>query len=138
MERELYETEYKQLIVTKTDFNWLQVSSAYYTWLLKIIPSSRSHHLRRVLLNKLFLKVLLISKENTCLGGPQVCNFIKKGLQHHCFSVMYGKFLWPPPMVFCRVSSFWKSFILKIMHRKIWWRCYIFNSTIQLYYSNDC
>ena len=42
MERELYETEYKQLIVTKTDFNWLQVSSAYHTWLLKIIPSSEA------------------------------------------------------------------------------------------------
>ena len=46
---------------------------------------------------KLFSKILQISKENTCwslfnkVAGPQVCNFIKKWLQHRWFLVKFVK-----------------------------------------------
>ena len=36
-----------------------------------------------------FLKILQISVENTCVAGPQACNFIKKRLQHKCFPVNF-------------------------------------------------
>ena len=49
---------------------------------------------------KLFLKISQISQENTCVGvsffnnvaGPQACTFIKKRLQHRCFSAKFAKF----------------------------------------------
>ena len=60
----------------------------------------RSSH-RRCSVKKVFLQIFLhISQENTCVGvsfnkltGLKACNFIKKRLQHRCFSVKFAKFL---------------------------------------------
>ena len=59
----------------------------------------RSSH-RRCSLKKVFLKILLISHENTSVGvsclnkvvDPQACNCIKKRLQHRCVLVKLAKF----------------------------------------------
>ena len=40
--------------------------------------------------------MLEISVENTCVAGPEACNFIKKRLQYKCFSVKFVKFLRNP------------------------------------------
>ena len=37
----------------------------------------------------MFLKILQISMENTCVGGPHACNFIKKRLQHKYFPLKF-------------------------------------------------
>ena len=37
----------------------------------------------------MFLKILQISEENTCVADPQTCNFIKKRLQYKCFPVNF-------------------------------------------------
>ena len=37
----------------------------------------------------MFFKILQISVENTCVAGPQACNFIKKRLQFKCFPVKF-------------------------------------------------
>ena len=42
---------------------------------------------------QVFIKILQISQENTYVVVPQVCNFIKKRLQHRCFPVKFAKFL---------------------------------------------
>ena len=52
-----------------------------------------------VLSKNVFLKVLQISQENTCVGVfliKFVKNFVKKRLQHNCFPVKFGKFLRTP------------------------------------------
>ena len=56
-----------------------------------------------VLLKNVFLKILQISQEKYLCSSlfliklqalsPQVCNFIKKRLQHRCFPMKFGKFL---------------------------------------------
>ena len=38
---------------------------------------------------EVFLKNSQILVENTCVGGPHACNFIKKRLQHKCFPVKF-------------------------------------------------
>ena len=56
---------------------------------------------RRCSSKKVFLKVLLYPQENSCarvsflkkVAGLEVCNFIKKRLQHRCFLVNVTKFL---------------------------------------------
>ena len=37
----------------------------------------------------MFLKVLQVLEKNTYVADPQVCNFIKKRLQHKCFPVKF-------------------------------------------------
>ena len=49
-----------------------------------LVRSSRLH---------LLLKISQDAQENTCVGVLQACNFIKKRLQHRCFSVKIAKFL---------------------------------------------
>ena len=47
----------------------------------------------------MFLKILKILQENTCVGVyfcPQACNFIKMRLQHSCRPVKFAKFLRTP------------------------------------------
>ena len=47
---------------------------------------------------EVFLKILQISQENTCVGvSLQACfNFIKKKLEHRCFPMNNAKFLKTP------------------------------------------
>ena len=58
---------------------------------------------RGVLSEKLFLNILQYSQESTVVGvsfsescRPEPCNFIKKKLQHRCFSVNIAEFLRTP------------------------------------------
>ena len=59
------------------------------------VSFDRSSHWR-CSVGKVFLKILQISQENTCVGmllTKFVKSFIKKRLQHRCFPVNFAKFL---------------------------------------------
>ena len=62
----------------------------------------RSSH-RRCSIKKVFLEFSLYSQENTCVescfnkvAGLKACDFIKKRLQHRCFSVNIARFIRKP------------------------------------------
>ena len=69
----------------------------YHKTSMKLSCISREAATRGVLWKKLFIKISQYSQENNCVGVSfnkvvQVCNFIKKRLQHRCFPWNIVKF----------------------------------------------
>ena len=69
-----------------------------------LVYNCKSSH-RRSSVKKLFSKISQVSQDNICVrasfykvAGLKACNFIKKRLQHRCFSVEFAKFLRTPTL----------------------------------------
>ena len=49
------------------------------------------------------------------VAGPQACNFIKKRLQHRCFSMKFAKILRTPPMAASGPLKVMQAFFSSLM-----------------------